>query len=196
MTAEAFQITPQILVSRLYERRLYRIIPQTLKVDLRTIQNITWRVILLITSIIKVVYADLVRTETGDTWIAFHFSRLLRLFNETGKNSIMAEFRCTFEWLFSRFYEDFKWVVRKMALSPRKEENRENKKWSQKEVQSTTLNIQQVFLWFLQQKFINRIDIYCCAGSQKEKKIRNGSKDSFFFNLFSFYSLSFFLYSL
>lgn len=41
MTAEAFQITPQILVSRLYERRLYRIIPQTLKVDLRTIQNIT-----------------------------------------------------------------------------------------------------------------------------------------------------------
>ena len=41
MTAEAFQITPQILVSRLYERRLYRIILQTLKVDLRTIQNIT-----------------------------------------------------------------------------------------------------------------------------------------------------------
>ena len=67
MTAEAFQITPQILVSRLYERRLYRIIPQTLKVDLRTIQNITRRIILLITSIIKVIYIDLAWTETGDT---------------------------------------------------------------------------------------------------------------------------------
>ena len=67
MTAEAFQITPQILLSRLYERSSYWIVLQTLKVDLRTIQNITRRIILLITSIIKVVYADLAWTETGDT---------------------------------------------------------------------------------------------------------------------------------